>query len=203
MWQWLRGYVGGCSLNWEIADESSNPYVGLSALYHHKESSRTGKPSSTDPKPQAVANASNVFKTPRRLCSICIAKDWNHESCSRDHLVNVYHENKVTRSRLFYCDVHDGQYNRPNSGKVNSHQFNLSDHRSYSHRDFKSRSKKYLAPLINYNISNGMRLLRSARSKIAPAGSVHLAMMFGPLIVESGIPRYAPRSKFRTSSDML
>lgn len=62
--------------------------------------------------------------------------------------------------------------------------------------------RKYLTPLARV-FSHRSRLSRVVESKIAPSGRYHLALMFGPIIIESGVPRYATMSIYHTHSDML
>ena len=72
----------------------------------------------------------------------------------------------------------------------------LHPQRNYERKTKKSptslaRSRAFLDVLSGYPTPALPSLLRVAKSKITPSGEYHLALMFGPLIIESGIPRYA------------
>lgn len=77
------------------------------------------------------------------------------------------------------------------------HAINHSGDELHPHSTYERKAKKFPTPLarsrasLNILSANPPSLLRVAKSTIAPSGEYHLALMFGPLIIESGIPEYA------------
>ena len=81
--------------------------------------------------------------------------------------------------------------------KTFQRKINLEEDRAYASRHHKNLFQRHLMNLLETEhaitehsaLALPFHIVNAAKSEIAPSGPFHLAMMFGPLIIESGTPR--------------
>lgn len=143
---------------------------------------------------------------PRRMCQECILKNWKSRDCNREHFHKVFHENPDGKRSSLNPDLDTiSQLTCIPGFETFQRKIDLEEDRAYVEEDracasrhHKNLSQRYLMNLLKIehaiNVKHSLPplpfyIMNAAKSEIAPSGPFHLAMMFGPLIFESGTPR--------------
>lgn len=116
---------------------------------------------------------------PIRLCAICVTQTDLYGPCSREHLKKLRVSGNIRSPFKGRKEGDNRVYNNP---KLDSdiRKFNRNLDR-LDQKAFTNNDVKLLSNLIVANFAESARLL--------PAGPSHCSVIFGPLVMEIGVPK--------------